>query len=39
VVSGEAFGAPECIRISYAASEADLTKSLTRIKDALATLK
>jgi aspartate aminotransferase len=39
VVSGSAFGAPECIRISYAASEADLNKSLTRIKDALATLK
>jgi aspartate aminotransferase len=39
VVSGTAFGAPECIRISYAASEADLKKSLTRIKDALATLK
>jgi hypothetical protein len=39
VVSGEAFGAPECIRISYAASEADLTKSLDRIKAALATLK
>jgi aspartate aminotransferase len=39
VVSGDAFGAPECIRISYAASEADLKKSLNRIKDALATLK
>ncbi len=39
VVSGEAFGAPECIRISYAASEADLTKSLDRIKAALATLQ
>jgi aspartate aminotransferase len=39
VVSGEAFGAPECIRISYAASEADLNKSLNRIKAALATLK
>lgn len=39
VVSGEAFGAPECIRISYAASEADLSKSLDRIKAALATLK
>ena len=39
VVSGDAFGAPECIRISYAASEADIIKSLDRIKEALATLK
>jgi aspartate aminotransferase len=35
VVSGDAFGAPGCFRISYAASEEQLTKALTRIKIAL----
>jgi aspartate aminotransferase len=39
VVSGEAFGAPECFRISYAASEEDLRKSIGWIKEALAKLK
>ncbi len=39
LVTGEAFGAPDCIRISYAASEEHLTTSLTRIKQALAELK
>lgn len=34
-VSGEAFGAPECIRLSYAASESDIRKACTRIADAL----
>lgn len=38
VVSGDAFGAPECFRLSYAASEELLVKALTRIKDALAKL-
>ena len=38
VVSGEAFGAPECFRISYAASEETLTKAMNRIKEALAKL-
>lgn len=38
VVSGDAFGAPECFRLSYAASEEQLTKALTRITDALAKL-
>lgn len=38
VVSGDAFGAPECFRLSYAASEEQLIKALTRIKDALAKL-
>jgi aspartate aminotransferase len=32
VVSGDAFGAPGCFRISYAASEEQLTEALTRIK-------
>ena len=38
VVSGDAFGAPECFRLSYAASEEMLVKALTRIKEALAKL-
>ncbi len=38
VVSGDAFGAPECFRLSYAASEEQLTTALTRIADALAKL-
>jgi aspartate aminotransferase len=38
VVSGDAFGAPECFRLSYAASEEQLVKALTRIKVALAKL-
>jgi aspartate aminotransferase len=39
VVSGDAFGAPGCFRISYAASEEQLTKALTRIKTVLEKLK
>ena len=39
LVSGEAFGAPECIRISYAASEETLTKAMERVKEALAKLQ
>ncbi len=34
-VSGSAFGADEYIRLSYAASEEDLKKALTRIKKAI----
>ena len=34
-VTGDAFGAPNCIRISYAASEAQLREALARIKKAL----
>lgn len=34
-VTGEAFGDPNCIRISYAASEAQLREAVKRIKDAL----
>ena len=34
-VTGEAFGAPNCIRISYAASEEQLREAVKRIKDAL----
>lgn len=35
VVSGEAFGNPECIRISYSLKEADLNYAFDRIKEAL----
>ncbi len=38
-VTGEAFGAPECIRLSYAASETELKEALKRIKQALSKLK
>ncbi len=34
-VTGDAFGAPECIRMSYAASEAQLREAVRRIKEAL----
>ncbi|MDG1805880.1 pyridoxal phosphate-dependent aminotransferase [Flavicella sp.] len=35
-VTGEAFGAPDCIRMSYAASEEQLREAIDRIKKALA---
>jgi aspartate aminotransferase len=35
LVSGDAFGAPECLRISYAASEETLTEAMRRMKQAL----
>ncbi|MEP3967514.1 MAG: aminotransferase class I/II-fold pyridoxal phosphate-dependent enzyme, partial [Nonlabens sp.] len=31
-VSGDAFGAPNCIRISYAASEEQIVEAMRRIK-------
>lgn len=34
-VTGEAFGDPNCIRMSYAASEADIREAIRRIKEAL----
>ncbi len=34
-VSGSGFGAPECIRFSYAASEETLKEAFTRVKNAL----
>lgn len=37
-VPGEAFGAPECIRISFAAADDKLVQAFTRIKEALAKL-
>ena len=38
LVTGEAFGDPNCIRISYAASEEVLTEAIKRIKETLALL-
>lgn len=35
LVTGEAFGDPNCIRISYATSEVILTKAMNRIREAL----
>ncbi|WP_224483613.1 pyridoxal phosphate-dependent aminotransferase [Robertkochia aurantiaca] len=34
-VTGEAFGAPDCLRISYAASEEELKEAIKRIKEVL----
>ncbi len=39
VVTGEAFGDPNCIRISYAAAEETLIEAMNRIKKALAALR
>ena len=38
-VGGEAFGAPSCLRISYATSDELLVKAVERIKEALSLLK
>lgn len=38
LVSGDAFGDPDCLRISYAASEETLTEAMRRMADALAKL-
>jgi aspartate aminotransferase len=38
LVTGEAFGDPNCIRLSYAASEEVLTEAISRIKSTLALL-
>jgi aspartate aminotransferase len=35
VVPGSAFGAPNCFRLSYAASEQQLTEAIRRIKEAI----
>ena len=39
LVTGEAFGAPECIRLSFAASEEDLRTAISRMKEFLAKLQ
>ena len=38
-VGGDAFGAPNCIRISFAASDENLKEAVKRIKECLAKLK
>lgn len=38
-VGGGAFGAPECIRMSYATSDENIVESMKRIKETLARLK
>ena len=38
LVDGEAFGDPDCVRLSYAASEAELREALERIKEVLGKL-
>ncbi|HAA15791.1 MAG TPA: aspartate aminotransferase [Cytophagales bacterium] len=39
LVTGQAFGAPNCVRISYAASDDDLKEAMARIKRVLAQLE
>lgn len=39
VVTGEAFGAPNCFRISYAASDAQLKEAVKRMTEALTVLQ
>jgi aspartate aminotransferase len=39
VVGGEGFGAPDCLRLSYATSEEELVEAVRRIKEALARLR
>jgi aspartate aminotransferase len=38
-VAGESFGAPDCIRMSYATGDENITEAIRRIKEALAKLK
>ena len=38
-VTGEAFGNPKCIRISYAASEGEIVEAIGRIKAAVSSVK
>lgn len=38
-VGGKAFGAPECLRFSYATSDENLIEAMRRIKEALSALK
>ena len=39
LVPGEAFGSPECVRISYAAAKEQIAEAVERIKPALAALR
>jgi aspartate aminotransferase len=38
-VGGDAFGSPECFRMSYATSDENITEAMKRIKEALSKLK
>ncbi|MEP5612111.1 MAG: pyridoxal phosphate-dependent aminotransferase [Cyclobacteriaceae bacterium] len=38
LVTGEAFGDPDCLRLSYAASEDDLKRAISQMKESLAKL-
>jgi aspartate aminotransferase len=38
-VGGDAFGSPECFRMSYATSDENIVEALRRIKETLAKLK
>jgi aspartate aminotransferase len=38
IVGGDSFGNPECIRISYAASKADIIEAMSKVKSSLAKL-
>ena len=38
-VGGTSFGAPDCIRMSYATSDENIVEAIRRIKEALAELK
>ncbi len=39
LVGGEGFGAPDCIRFSYAASDEEIIEAVRRVKEALGKLK
>ena len=39
LVTGQAFGAPDCVRLSFAASDEQLKEAIRRIKEALARLR
>ena len=38
-VGGDAFGSPECFRMSYATSDENIVEAIRRIKEALSRLK
>jgi aspartate aminotransferase len=38
-VGGDAFGSPDCFRMSYATSDENIVEAIRRIKEALAKLK
>jgi aspartate aminotransferase len=38
-VGGDAFGSPECFRMSYATSDENIVEAMRRIKDVLSNLK